>query len=244
MGRIMEFLVSLLPLLGVAMGWGFTQLTNYFNIRHSDKRILKETLYFLLELLYNISNLKSPNVIVDSIINNSQNPNNEPQQEPHQILPNALKNTIRAFTFPRTANKLLELKVSYENCLIKLSAVDPISAYRLKGMNETIEFLTQIENFPQKLINDGNSISKEELDQVSTVFQNVLEPTIVDKQMDVLFEVIELISKKLGRKFHNQLNELSIIRSITDQAKFKSEFSILLKSLVDQIQNSSSDKDK
>jgi hypothetical protein len=58
--------IHILPLIGVLLGWGLTQLTNFFNIYLSDKRTLRETLYFLLELKYQISTIKSIEDGVDS----------------------------------------------------------------------------------------------------------------------------------------------------------------------------------
>ncbi len=148
------FFAPILSLIGVFVGWGLTQLTNYFNIYLNDRRTLRETLYFLLEMQHQIETIKSIDEGANSYLQtlNLSIPNFTSSQEEYDQVLHVFRKMIIDFHNPRIQIELQELNESYDNCLLKLASVDPISAFRLKGKNKIISYLNQWNNYASETI--------------------------------------------------------------------------------------------
>jgi hypothetical protein len=142
-------LITILPLVGVLLGWSLTQITNYFNFYLADRRTLKETLYFLLEMRHQISAIKSIEDGIESYMRQlkaavpSISSNEVEYLKAHSIL----RKIITDFNYPRIELELQEMTDNYDKCLLKLSTVDPIIAYKLKGKNKIVTYLNQWNNY-------------------------------------------------------------------------------------------------
>ena len=195
--------IHILPLIGVLLGWGLTQLTNYFNIYLSDKRTLRETLYFLLELKYQISTIKSIEDGVDSyfkiVISKfpNDNINNEEKEQAHSFI----KKMMTDFYNPRIEAELLELNENYDKCLLKLATVDPISAYKLKGKHKIIANLNQWNNYASESIAAEPTVSSDpKAIQFSSDLLREIELGVINDTIEDLKEIIQIVVDRIGGK--------------------------------------------
>lgn len=212
----MELLLIILPLVGVLLGWGLTQISNYFNIYLSDKRILKETLYFLLELHKQISDVKLIEEVAETSIKilNDSIPNFTSNQTEYEQVVQIMKKNASDFHNPRIETELKELNENYDKCLLKLASVDPIIAYRLKGKNKIISYLSQWNNFATEAIISNPLVNSDPKTlQFSDTLKPQVETDLINESLKDLKEIILEIIKSIGGKTKNNFNKSSIFSS-------------------------------
>lgn len=224
----------MLPLIGVLLGWGLTQLTNYFNIYLSDRRTLKETLYFLLEMQHQISRVKSIEDGADLCLRilNSTIPNFSLSQEEYNKALTDIRKTMTDFHNPIIEAELNELNENYDKCLLKLANVDPISAYRLKGKNKILSYFNQWNNFASESIITNSIVST---DPKALQFSEELIPQVetefIYQTHKDLQEIIQFIVKRIGRK-----TKLDFEKRITlSQSKKRNEDEDRMKKYVEEV---------
>ena len=213
----MEIIVSLI---GVIVGWTLTQLTNFFNVFRNDKRTFKETLYYLLELYFQIVAAKNIEFVSETYMDAIKDSEEIFLNKDDEIkLSIALKSLIREFYFPIIEKELFESKDKYDSILNKLSSVSPIMAYRLKGKDKIIKYLNEWNSFTNKTFSEAKSTNIEELK-----FLNI-KPEIESHLLnEAIIEIKELIietAKKIGRKTLNEVKNTNIF----SENKFKIETS-------------------
>lgn len=226
---MLKFIIAVVSL---TLGWLFTQLTNYINIYKSDRRIQKETLYFLLELYHHISKLKKIDHAAKSYADIIKKEEPELIQD-EQELENAiwlLKSEIKKFQYPKIDQELAELDKNYNDALIKLASVDPINAYKLRGKNQIIRYLSDWTQIIQRITNSNNS------DYEDSSFLNFvneitieLEIQLVNETLEDLREITFEISKKIDRNTHNKTINLSIFSNEKSEIKIDEKIELFVK---------------
>ncbi len=197
------FFITILPLIGVLLGWGLTQLTNYFNIYLSDRRTLKETLYFLLEIQHQISTVKSIEEGADSYLRtlNSSIPDFTSSQEEYNHAIAVIRKMMTDFHNPRIEAELQEHNENYDKCLLKLATFDPISAYRLKGKNKIVSYLNQWNNFASETIMSNPMVNSDPKTlQFSEAIKPQVETGLIIETLQDLQEIIQSVVNKIGGK--------------------------------------------
>lgn len=216
------FLISFLPVIGVILGWGLTQLTNYFNIFFSDRRILKETLYFLLELYQQISTVKSIEDGAESYLRslNTSIPNFTSSQEDYDQALQVIKKMMTDFHNPRIETELQDLNENYDKCLLKLATVDPISAFKLKGRNKIISYVNQWNSYATETIMANPMVC---IDPKAIQFSEALKPQvesdILNESLQDLREIIKTIARKIGGKTRQDFEKLIVLSPIDSKTE-------------------------
>ncbi len=228
------FIITILPLIGVLLGWSLTQLSNYFNVYLSDRRILKETLYFLLEMQHQISTVKSIEDGAESYLRtlNSSIPNFtlSPEENAKSLV--VIRKMMTEFHNPRIETELQELNENYDKCLLKLATVDPISAYKLKGKNKIVSYLNQWNNFAsENIIINQMAISDPKAIQVSEAIMPQVETELINETLHDLQEIIQTMAKRIGGKTRTDFGK-QIMKS---QSETKTEVDERMKKFVDEI---------
>lgn len=197
------FFITILPLIGVLLGWGLTQLTNYLNIYLSDKRTLKETLYFLLEVQHQISSAKSIEESADSYLRtlNSAIPDFFSSQEEYNQALAVIRKMMTEFHNPRIEAELQELNENYDKCLMKLATVDPISAYRLKGKNKILSYLNMWDSFASETIMTNLLVNADsQAHRFSEALKPQVEKRLINETLQDLQEIIQFVVNRVGGK--------------------------------------------
>lgn len=228
------FLITILPLVGVLLGWGLTQLTNYFNVYLSDRRVLKETLYFLLEMHQQISTVKSIEGGAESYLRtlNTSIPNFTSSQEDYDQALQVIRKMMADFHNPRIETELQDLNENYDKCLLKLATVDPISAYRLKGRNKIVSYLNQWNNYADETIMANPMVSADpKATQFSEALKPKIETSLISESLQDLREIIQAITKKIGGKTKKDFDKLIVL----SQADTKTEIDERMKKYVEEV---------
>lgn len=222
----MSILIRILPLVGVLLGWGLARLTKYFDIYYADKRILKETLYFLLELFGQLTTVKNvedcSNIYLEEITKSC--PDLIIDQRDFEQARQMLKKMLTDFNNPRVETELYDLTKNYEECLFKLAAVDPINAYRLRGKNKIISYLDQWNNFVSKTILMDPAIKSDlHAKQFNDALKPRLETGLIKETLNELKEIINSISAKIGGKTSKESKKLIILSTPESKIDIESE---------------------
>lgn len=216
---MLEFIITVLS---VTLGWLFTQLTNYINVYKSDRRIQKETLYFLLELYHHISKLRKIDLAAKSYadIIKIEAPDLVQDEKEFENAIWFLKSIIKKFQHPKIDQELADLDENYNSALIKLASVDPINAYRLRGKNQIIRHLNDWTQIIQRTANSNNSENEDDsfLEFVNEITLE-LEIQLVNETLEDLKEIAFEISKKIDRNTHNETINLSIFSNEKSEIK-------------------------
>lgn len=183
----MEWIKTILPLIGVALGWLLSERGKIFADKRQDKRKLKKLLFFLLELRFHFARELSIELDIDKYISILKNKladkigidKNDPGF-------NVGVNAWRPFVEQTISkNKTQDNKFEYlaeniDKILIELAEIHPILAYELSGQH----------NIKERL-NKAN-------DYFSEVQSNVAE---------MPFDIKEWINPKLTKELLNDLDE-------------------------------------
>jgi hypothetical protein len=135
----MEISEGAYTLFGVALGSVLTQLSTWLGIRQADRRTGKEALYYLLELhrlLTTVDRLhRQLPVVITTIRQYTAYTSPTSEAEVDQML----STWLHGLAAPLIGRQLTALKGGYEASLLKLAALDPVGAYRLRGMDELLQ---------------------------------------------------------------------------------------------------------
>lgn len=229
-----NLLIAILPLVGVAFGWGLTQVTNFLNIYLSDRRILKETLYFLLELYQQISTVKSIDDASESYLRTLDKsiPNFTSNEIEYKQALQVIRKMMTDFHNPRIETELQELNENYDNCLLKLASVDPISAYRLKGRNKIVSYLNQWNDYATETILSNPLVNADpKAIQFSEILKPQIEIRLIDESLTDLKEIIKTLVKKIGGKAKKDFDKLIVF----SESETKIEIDERMKKYVNEV---------
>ena len=150
----MEWIKSILPLIGVGLGWLLSERGKIFADKRQDKRKLKKLLFFLLELRYHFAKElsieldldKSIGIMKIKIVEKMGNDKNDPDLD-------LLVSTLKPF-FEQMISKIKTqddkfdyLAENIDKILLELAEIYPILAYELSGQHNIKERLNKANNY-------------------------------------------------------------------------------------------------
>lgn len=178
--------VAIIPLLGVILGWSLSQFSNWYKSRIEDKRILKRSLFHLLEVYYNLSRTDFDEKL-DQFVNDSD----------LKLQPEAIK-VINHLRDDKTFDIFLSSKIfeevknnqnQYLETINTLSSVEPILSFELKKDFNVLELFSNIENIVGKPL-DANILKSN--------FYNNLKKKIIEHELRSLEYELLSIARKIG----------------------------------------------
>lgn len=197
-----QSVVSSLVALGSALfGWLLNESSQWLKGRRDDKKILKKTLYYLLETLY-IFNKFNFSKDLDEFFEKGieKFPEELKTNEAIKFIKHNCKEYISKILIADINTNFKNLEESYIKCLDELSLVQPIAAYRLRGKNNilnTFEYLNSYCDSISELSN--NSPENEKL--LKAHLENLIEilkPDVINDAINDLKEEIINISRKIS----------------------------------------------
>jgi hypothetical protein len=189
-----DILIAVLSLIGVALGWGFTQYSSHLASTQSDKKVLKETLYFLLNIYHYASAVSVMEGIGDTFITSlkSSIPDIEFKSKEEDEILYGIRKALIEYNYPMIKNELEGLTLKYENCILRLSSVDPVNAFILQGKTNIISDISDWSDYLDKKATDSDS-----KEIVRIITPQIKSLSIAEFQSD-LKEIIIGIMRKIG----------------------------------------------
>jgi hypothetical protein len=209
---------DILPLLGVVIGWLLTRFTMRRTEQLADRRVIKEVLYSLLELNGVLDGLARAHTLLPALVPRlrKQLPV-APPAEFEAAIDEMLTSMLRETLVPVLGQQLASLKEDYAASLLKLAAVDPINAYRLRGQAELLERLPQIMTaWQQTFVAHVGEPTKSQPDLLP-VFRQHLEPREISETRKLIQDVMQQLARQLDRNSRRQLAALLVKRGPSEQ---------------------------
>jgi hypothetical protein len=200
----MEWIKTILPLIGVALGWLLSESGKIFADKRQDKRKLKKLLFFLLELRYHFTRELSIELGLDKYMVTLKNKmvdkfNLDKNDSELNLNFNAVKPFLEQLLTKskdqNDKNKYEYLSKNIDNVLIELAEIFPILAYELNGQHNLKERLNRVDNYLEDI--------KELTDEMPFDFKQWLNPKLTKELLKDLDESIEKISKQISKETFN-----------------------------------------
>ncbi len=192
----MEWIKTILPLFGVALGWVLSERGKIFADKKQDKRKLKKLLFFLLELRYHFARELSNDLDLDKYIKILQSKMalklGIDKTDPDLNLgltewkPFLEQMILKTKT---QENKFEYLAENIDKILIELAEIFPILAHELSGRHNIKERLKNTEDY----INEVQSMT----DEIAFDIKQLVNPKLTKDLLEDLDESIEKIAKQI-----------------------------------------------
>jgi len=150
----MEWIKTILPLIGVALGWLLSEGGKIFADKRQDKRKLKKLLFFLLELRYHFGRELSIELGLDKYLETLKSKMAEKfgvdKNDPEFSLGVDNWKPFLEQLLTKTKNqdnKFEYLSENIDKVLIDLAEIFPILAYELNGQHNIKERLNRVDNY-------------------------------------------------------------------------------------------------
>lgn len=184
--------------IGILIGWILTQLGQWINTRHEDKKSLRQVIYNLLETYHwlircdfeYLSNLISTKVM-------ERIPENDRTQENWDKMNEVYLEFIQHHIKPQFETNLKSIEDSYLLTLESLANIYPLTAFVLRGKTSflnRLELLEDSSSFWKKLY--PNEIEEIELSQKKAT--RIIKSGLLTNEINELEKVILKLSWKIG----------------------------------------------
>jgi hypothetical protein len=192
-------------LAGVVLGWGLTQASGWLGARQADRRTLKEALYFLLELRGLLRKLYRWNQLIPQHIVKFRRHLPPPSASEETGLDELLGSWLRAMQLPLIGPQLVTLKAGYEAGLLKLATLDPVNAYRLRGIDELLQQLPQVVGAVETASIAQLNMKLPMPPEMTDFIRQYLEPERIQQALELVHSVIEELALQLDRSTRDSL---------------------------------------
>lgn len=195
-----------LPLLGVVVGWLLTRLTTHRAERLADRRIIKEVLYFLLELHHLLTGLLAVEAHLPALaVLLRKQAAIQPPVEYEAQIDELLATVVRDSFLPLFTQQLAGLKESYTTSLLKLSAVDPLSAFELRGLDDILQIAPQLVEGMQAAGATHLDITTPPPASVLKFMRQHLEAPAIANTKETVQDVMQQLARQLDRRTRRRL---------------------------------------
>jgi len=194
-------MTAILSLVGVVIGFFLQQITIFFNDKKADKKVLKQTLFFLLEIHHKVSVAQSVEAFSESYFRSFVKRHNVieiPEDLNDGILRQIIRTVVGPLLNPKIEMDLKELSENYEKCILLLSTFDPVNAYRLKGQNKIISDLSKLSNYAAETM-ISNLPNAEYVKKFSEQISLEMTSTICLAFLEHLRKTIETTAKRIDK---------------------------------------------
>lgn len=228
----MQWIDNIFVIFGVIVGWGLSQLGEYFKDRRGDKKKLKKLLFNLLELrylLYKEFNLplafNEAMVLIRKKIEETSG--KTLPDDDFSLTESIIRDMIKSHF--DDSDKIRSLEEDINNILIDLSEIDPVFAYELNGQYNIKERLNKVGTLRSSY---NEFLKKAPKDIIDSFFET---PQLSDNLIKSLDEFLFKLANKISHKTRKQVMEKVDIQNkmFDDVEEFSDNFIEKIKSNVD-----------
>lgn len=195
----MEWIKTILPLIGVALGWFLSERGKIFADKRQDKRKLKKLLFFLLDLRYHFARELANELDLDKYISVVKSKMalklGVDENDPELNLGLTAWKPILEQLISKTKTQEDKFEYFAENIdkiLLELAEIFPILAYELSGRHNIKERLKNADDY----FGQFQSMS----DEIPFDIKQWVNPMLTKDLLQELDESIEKISRQIDSK--------------------------------------------
>lgn len=227
----MEWINSLVALIGVVLGWLFSQYSEYFKDKKADKRKLRKLLFYLLELRYLLYKELNFEIALQNTIIILKKKTEEligeisSDEFLEKSVIDMLKQNLNA------SEEIVLIENNIDNIIRDLSEIDPVFAYELSGRYKIKERILKYGNYIKSYDHYFENAPSEIKDFVQQPFSN----SELLQELDIfLIKIGKRISKKTGKDVEDKLAMQYEMFSNSTIEEFVEEFLNQLKTIIEK----------
>ncbi len=195
----MEWIKTILPLIGVALGWLLAESGKVFTDKRQDKRKLKKLLFFLLELRFCFAKELSIQLDLDKgmeiLLNKMADKFGMDKSDPELNIETSTWKPFIEQILMKSKNqddKFEYLSGNIDKILIDLAEIFPILAYELSGQHNIKERLNKVESYYSEIESMAEAMPFD--------FKKWINPKLTKELIIDLDDSIEKIAKQIGKQ--------------------------------------------
>lgn len=160
---IMEIIQEYAPAIGVTftiiLGWSLNEFTGYAKVRRNEKQITNVAIFYIGQAVDFLTMINSQKYISAQIIKSLKDDFPEVNFDDKALddLNRKLQSTLINIQWPVVKVSIADLKGGYEDSLISLAKIDPLSAVKLSGLHQTLNQIEDIFNPESDVSDSGNN---------------------------------------------------------------------------------------
>lgn len=231
----MEWIKTILPLIGVGFGWILSERGKEFADKKQDKRKLKKLLFFLLELRFHFAKELSTELDLDKYLSILRNKiahrfGIDQNDTEFEVGLSTLKPFLEQLI---TRGKILDERLAFlseniDKILIDLAEIFPILAYELSGQHNIKERLNKVDDYFSEI----QSLTEE----VPFDLKKWINPKLTKELLDDLDESIKKIAKKIDNQTYNSsIDKIAKMTFKDNDAEMNIIFDELLEKVMENI---------
>ena len=196
---MMRIIELLMPLIGVFIGWGCSELSRRFADKYQKKQTINKTISLLLELYFQIKRIAAAAQNSQAFIEwyLAQFKRNAISVNDKEKIRNVLSGLINPLITEIASYDIEKIESDYGSILKELSCYYPVDAYRLRGRNEIKNILLDIDAYYDSL-KDKLPISYDEYNLIATRIKPIVKSQAIQKQLSDTREEIISLSKEVS----------------------------------------------
>jgi hypothetical protein len=241
-----EILKYAFPLIGVCIGWILTQLTEKNKAAREDKRKVKKTLYYLLEVRYQLSLYCLEEAEIGmylTIVKKKFSHYSDISQLDDAVFKAVIEALLKQIIGEKpllTDSEIQNLNANYLKCIDTLSEVDPILAFKLDGRQNIKTLLKEAIERTKGLQLSELTQNQNDVEHISEVFSK-LEPNLLKQVLLDIEDIMLSLAKKVDSKTHKGMQaRLATKRTPQEMAELEKTVDNLFAGLLNPANISSS----
>lgn len=221
-----------ITILSVSLGWVLNELSQWFRIRQSDKKIKKQILFNLLEtnhIFRRLDTSEFEKIYTEKVL--TRIPENEQTEEFKNFFQTMISQILNTMFHGNVAESLQEIEAKYSLAVENLASIDPITAYHLNGKTKIMDSFNLIQSGLDNLKQIITENDEEIQNQIDTTFHSLFKPDIIKEAISDL--EIEIL--KIGRSI-DLLTWYKLKRSFKGSyIEDRKELELIIDGLLDKI---------
>lgn len=208
----MEWLDNLIPLIGVAIGWGLAEFSRLWTDKKVDRRKVKRLLYFLLELRFHIARELKLETEITNCINKAKDRLQKDFGENVDFGPYLPLVKEAVSKLMNDDDKIEFLENNIDSIIVELAEIYPVFAYELSGqykikdrINRTSQYLNELDEI---------------VNQVPFDLKKWLQPKMSKSLVEELDWNLLRIAKTIGRKTKQEVESKLKKQDSVDEKEF------------------------
>lgn len=184
--------------IGIILGWTLNQLSSWFRARQEDKKNLKLVLFNLLET-YNLFLRSDFEKYVSKISDKvfKKIPQDQQTEQVKTFINTLYSNLAENQLKPEILADLKKIENQYQDSILTLSKIDPLTAYYLSGKTSALERFEIIETWFED-IKTKHPTEATDIETGRQKVQEVLKPTLLDEILKDMDDDIRSIAWKIN----------------------------------------------
>jgi len=197
----MNWIELIIPLIGVALGWGLSEQAKLWADKRQDSRKLKRLLYFILELRFHFSRELNAQKDIDNYLETMVEKLKVEFGTEVEIGVEMYKPFVKQILQKnfQDDDQIAFLEENIDTVIIDLAEVFPVFAYELSGQHRIKERL--------KLAENNLSEVDEWINQMPFDFKDWFRPKLTQDLLKDLDDNIERIARRISKSTWKQTSE-------------------------------------